>query len=315
MTEPFKSILISKLNLSDSPEATISRTVENLKTNQWYEFYIRAHNAAGWGPATAIVTHLTLSDVTPYDSGSPSLFTLSNSFILQNFISSRVDTGYYNLYINTSNDPGTSYLFTTVCHPTNYITIQLGQKSVGEYITITSGVTYWFWLTEVDTSGNESVNKTASDPASGHIAGITQIILEDPTLLSDHQWQGMAMTGAAGENLSLGNSVYKKLNSGVWKYYKYDANGTDKLILPGGIATADITSGYSGTILENGIMRDDTWALSPSSDAAVTVYSSATPGGLSLSPPGTAGDEVVVAGYLVAANTIRIKFGYAWVEI
>jgi hypothetical protein len=132
--------------------------------------------------------------------------------------------------------------------------------------------------------------------------------------LSDHEAEGQAVTGTAGEALAQGNIVYLKLNGGAWKWYKYDANGTDKLILPAGIATAAIDSGNSGIFLLNGQMRDDTWALSPSADTAVTVYASATAGGVTLTAPATSGDEVVVVGRLVGGNTIHTAFGYAWIE-
>lgn len=132
---------------------------------------------------------------------------------------------------------------------------------------------------------------------------------------ADHVAEGIARTGTAGENLAQGDVVYCKLNGGAWKWYKYDVNGTDKLIMPSGIATVAITSGNAGAILTAGQFRDDTWALSPSADAVVTVYASATPGGVTLTAPSTSGDEVVMVGVLVAANTIQLKFGYAWVEV
>jgi len=121
--------------------------------------------------------------------------------------------------------------------------------------------------------------------------------------------------GVAGENLSRGHILYKKLNGGAWKWYKYDADATNKLILPCGIATADILSGNTGVILVNGQMRDDTWSLSPSADAAVTVYASTTARGVTLTAPSSSGNEVVVVGLLIASNTILTKFGFAWVEI
>jgi hypothetical protein len=143
---------------------------------------------------------------------------------------------------------------------------------------------------------------------------LQKVILKKAVSMVDHDWQGTSIVGTAGENLAQGDVVYKKLNSSAWKYYKYDCNGTDKLILPSGIATAAITSGNDGIILLKGIMRDDTWALSPSADSAVTVYASGTAGGVTLTAPSTTGDEIIVIGLLVAANTIETTFGYAWVE-
>lgn len=157
-------------------------------------------------------------------------------------------------------------------------------------------------------------NKTLTSPTinAGSLYGGKLVMSEN---LGDHAYEGICVTGTAGENLAQGDIVYKKLNGGAWKWYKYDANGTYKNILPSGIATAAISSGASGSILVSGQMRDDTWSLSASADAAVTVYTSGTPGGVTLTPPGTAGDQVMVVGVLVGGNTILTRFGFGWVEV
>ena len=105
------------------------------------------------------------------------------------------------------------------------------------------------------------------------------------------------------------------MNGGAWKYYKYDANGTYKLILPCGIATADISSAADGIILTNGIMRDDTWSISISADSVTTIYASGTAGAITATAPSTSGDEVVVIGFMIAANTLQLNIGYTWVEV
>lgn len=136
------------------------------------------------------------------------------------------------------------------------------------------------------------------------------------TSLADHGYQGPTIQGAAGETISRGNLCYCKLNSSSWKYYKYDANGTDKLILPTVIATQDITSGSTGTFVKSGgSMRDDTWGLSGTADSSTTVYASGTAGGLTMTAPSTSGDEVIVVGFLIAANVIDLNIGYTWVEV
>lgn len=159
----------------------------------------------------------------------------------------------------------------------------------------------------------QNIVEDVTPQLGGNLDANKKAMLMNATL-DDHEYEGLAVTGVAGENLAQGNVVYKKLNGGAWKWYKYDCNGTDKLILPRGIATAAINSGDSGVILVDGQMRDDTWSLSPSADTAVTVYASATAGGLTLTAPSTAGDEVVVVGFLVGGNTIQTAFGYAWIE-
>jgi hypothetical protein len=62
-------------------------------------------------------------------------------------------------------------------------------------------------------------------------------------------------------------------------------------------------------------MRYDSWSLSGTADTATTVYASGMLGGLTMTVPSTSGDEVVVVGFLIAANTIHLKIGYAWLEV
>jgi hypothetical protein len=155
--------------------------------------------------------------------------------------------------------------------------------------------------------------------SSGSVSFSTQQInLPKGSSFSDHDWKGTAIYGTNGEatTINRGELCYCKLNSSAWKYYRYDANGTDKLILPTCIAVEAIESGADGRFLMEGVMRDDTWSLSGTADVPTTVYASAaTAGALTMTAPPASRDEVVVAGFLIAASTVRIKIGYAWLEV
>ena len=72
-----------------------------------------------------------------------------------------------------------------------------------------------------------------------------KVILKDPSSLIDGDWEGTAITGTVGETVTIGQLLYCKLSSGVWKWFKYDADGTDKLMLPTALSTAGINSGQS----------------------------------------------------------------------
>lgn len=146
---------------------------------------------------------------------------------------------------------------------------------------------------------------------------LTKILLRRPSLLADQDWQGMAVIGTAGETITKGNLLYKKYTgspTASWKWFKYSANGTDKLILPDGIALADIASGADGAILVMGVYRNDAWNLTATVDTAVTIYAGETAGNLTLTAPTTLGDEIIVVGTLVANNTILVRPGYGWGE-
>jgi len=145
---------------------------------------------------------------------------------------------------------------------------------------------------------------------------LQKVILKKAASMANGDWQGTAILGTAGEALSQGDIVYKKYNDSAWKYYKYDADGTDKLIIPSGIATAAIASGNDGVILVQGVMRYDSWSsLSVTADSPVTVYASTTAGVPTTTAPATSGNEVMVVGVMVAPYTIETMFGATWVEV
>jgi hypothetical protein len=134
-----------------------------------------------------------------------------------------------------------------------------------------------------------------------------------PSSMSDHDWQGEAELGTAGEAISRGQLLYRKKNSGAYKWYLYDANdATIKTYDPTGVALADISSGNDGLVLTWGLMRDDTWSLTATNDTSdTTVYASTTAGGLIKTAPASAGDTATIVGHIKADNTIMFRFGYA----
>jgi hypothetical protein len=167
------------------------------------------------------------------------------------------------------------------------------------------------------TSGSNGNNGTSgTSGTSGSNGANAALHLGAGTDLADHDYQGPDIQGVAGAAISRGQLCYVKLNGGAWKYYPYDADATDKLILPSCMATADVAQGATGTfLLPGGTMRDDTWALAGTADASTTVYASTTAGGLTMTAPATSGNEVVMAGVLIGANVLQLQIGYAWLEV
>ena len=130
----------------------------------------------------------------------------------------------------------------------------------------------------------------------------------DSTPATDDTWGGSKMDGIAGEAIAQWDLVYNKNASGTNKWYKYDANGTDKLLCIGGLGIA-VTSadsdGSSFTIgIGTGVARNDGWSHTTNQDEGKGVYASGTPGAITLTAPSTAGDEVVIVGRVLEENVI-----------
>lgn len=135
---------------------------------------------------------------------------------------------------------------------------------------------------------------------------------------SDHTYSGVVTTGIAGETLNYGDVVYAKNSSGTEKFYKFDANGTDKALPPRYVvvSTSEVTSGNSATLLIEGIVRHDAWSMTTNQDEGKLVYADVTTaGGITLTRPSTAGDMVYIIGVVREENVIHFKFNLIGIEV
>jgi hypothetical protein len=128
----------------------------------------------------------------------------------------------------------------------------------------------------------------------------------------DDTWQGPVTSGIAGEAFSQWDNLYPKNVSGTMQWFKYDANGADKLKAPCAIAikaAAGAGSSFSygfGT----GIARNDGWSMTTNQDEGKLVYADpATAGGITLTEPSTSGDEIAVLGRVLEQNVIQFNLG------
>ena len=150
-----------------------SRIFDGLKTNVSYSFYIRAKNSMGvWSDISDVVTHSTVKDVAA--PGAPTgllLITRPGMFMFNWTQATEIDIrgGGYRLYVYTSNTPASAKLLKSIGYTSEWAVVMVGDKTDDSSITINNGVTYWFWLTTLDDSGNES-GKTAFTPASALIS-------------------------------------------------------------------------------------------------------------------------------------------------
>lgn len=150
-----------------------SRIIDGLKTNTLYSFYVRAKNSVGhWSDLPTAVTHTTIKDTTaPAVLSSITLLMLAGMFQLKWGKPSTLDLrgGGYKIYVYTSNTPASAVLIREVGYTANAANILIGEQSLDLSITIAAGTTYFFWVTTLDDSGNESA-KVATTPGSGSVS-------------------------------------------------------------------------------------------------------------------------------------------------
>ena len=164
---------------------TASRVVEVLKTDTSYTFNIRAKNSMGkWGPQSDNVSITTQKDTTaPAVLSSITLLLLAGVFNLKWAKPSTLDLrgGGFKIYVYTSDTSASAVLIREVGYTSDSTQIIVGEKSQDASITITAGTTYYFWVTTLDDSGNESA-KVATTPTSGAVsaADLTTV----PSILS-----------------------------------------------------------------------------------------------------------------------------------
>lgn len=115
---------------------------------------------------------------------------------------------------------------------------------------------------------------------------------------------GVRASFTAGETLAFAEVVYIRNSTGA-KVFKYDANDATYKTYPAiGVATAAITSGNTGNILLQGVIRKATgWAWT----IGQPVYASITAGGLSQTPPGASGEIVQIVGVAIASDAIYVN--------
>jgi len=164
----------------------------------------------------------------------------------------------------------------------------------------------------VVTNGNGvSGNPVISLPAL--LRGINNINLDD-TPDADDTFQGLTMSGVAGEALTQWQLVYCRDVSGANKWFKYDnTNATYKENVPMGMVVASAALNAAITVLLFGIVRNDGWGQA-AADKGKKVYAS-TAGAITLTRPATSGHIVVIEGRVLAQNTIFLSPSMDYAEV
>lgn len=112
----------------------------------------------------------------------------------------------------------------------------------------------------------------------------------------DHSGNGVFSEGTVGENVSIGDLLYRKSDG---KYYKADADAATTMPAVA-LAMEDIAAAGSGNLLRLGFFRDDSWSFT----VGGLLYVHTEPGPPTQTAPFGTGDQVQVVGYAVTASII-----------
>lgn len=161
----------------------------------------------------------------------------------------------------------------------------------------------------VFTDANKKLTSTGIGTSSQFLKGDGSLdsasYLVDPISLNpapaNGAWSGIVITGTVGENVAIGNVLYKKSDG---KYWKARANST-ATILATHMATATITANNSGTLLQYGYIRYDSWsALTVGGWSGTLFLSPTTAGSWTQTVPSSSGYQVQVLGRAEASKVI-----------
>jgi predicted phage tail protein len=141
-----------------------TRIIEILKANTLYTIQVRAKNVFGkWGAFSTAATITTAKDTTaPSAPAGQTILVATPNFFVVGWTASASGLGVegYNIYVYTSNTPASAKIIKRAGYNTTRIIVNQGEASEDASITITAGTAYWFWITSVDQSGNESAKST-----------------------------------------------------------------------------------------------------------------------------------------------------------
>lgn len=183
----------------------------------------------------------------------------------------------------------------------------LGTVSTGVWQGTAIGSTY---ISDASTwNGKMSNLSDDSTPQLGGDLDLNQHSVElDPTPTSDHAYNGIVITGTAGENVVLGD-VCRLNSSGEFVKADSSASSTCEGMLA--IATTSISSGSTGHFLIKGFLRDDTWAWTVGGE----LYVHTTPGNPTQTQPSTTGEIVRIVGHAYSADVAYFNPDNTYVEL
>lgn len=125
---------------------------------------------------------------------------------------------------------------------------------------------------------------------------------------SDDTYSGIILSGLNNSGgVTQWDAVYLN-GSSAWVLA--DANGSGTYPARG-LAIATVAGAGATSILTYGTVRNDAWSWT----IAGPIYLSATPGGLTQTPPATSGDQVQVVGYALTADVAFFDFNSTYLTV
>lgn len=167
-------------------------------------------------------------------------------------------------------------------------------------------------ITAIETAYSGSASKLITSAAlgAGMVANFMPLNMGAVEGLGDHAYTGSVITATAGENLAIGDFVYFKSDTKLWKA-KADAIATAQCI---GCVCVAANTNAEATVLIHGFIRDDSFAAMT---VGGTIYlSTATAGAEQNTTVASANTHCVcILGVAVAAYILFVKPNSMIIEI
>lgn len=183
--------------------------------------------------------------------------------------------------------------------PTSSVTLSDGSVTLTKMADIDSSK-----LIGRKTSGTGSPEALSADDVKG-ILGISDVT---PLITTDHTWNGNFWAATAGESLVFGDVCYLKSDGKMWKC-DADAEATTKGFVL--MATGTIAADGSGTFLNRGFIRDDSWNWTIGAELFVPT----TPGNPTETKPSGTTDVVRIVGYAYTSNILFFEASKSYIEV
>ena len=156
-------------------------------------------------------------------------------------------------------------------------------------------------------------NKTLDQNGTGNSVTVTKSTFRaGADVLSDDSYDGVVLTGwNCGETIAQWDAVYLDDTANEWLIADVDAAGK----FPArGVVVAGCTDGNPGTVLVQGVIRNDGWNWA-ANGATLFLSDAGTGTPFTVTAPSTAGDCVQVVGFVLNDDQVYVNFSGHYLEV